>query len=238
MKNEIVPIHGGFLETRVSFDVKRVVRLTMDVVKIVRIAHTVHDVKFALEGRAAYCEERTPLPPLPANVQSTLAAVDEFLQPATRETILDSLTVLTGLYPSYRGDAETLATAGADLIEVEELSTIAVLSATITLLRPIPGKRARPDLGQDEEPPQARKFMPSLSELILEARSQEETWWERRNWLARLEEDHGLAEMHLRLRHRKEPQLPKPPVRWMTRSAKTTRYLFRGHARAREIGGG
>ena len=69
--------------------------------------------------------------------RTTLAKLQELSKPATSADIAGMWAVLRGMYPG-RSDNEVLATVGVDLIAAEEPSIIAVWSATLALLRPIP----------------------------------------------------------------------------------------------------
>lgn len=195
--NEIAKIDHARTHSPVTVNAKKLDRFAKEVSSLVEIAQEVQHRRWLLQDREkhphAYAGAmQRPLSALPPNLEGAVAALDEAMQPATREHILDSLSVITGLY-AFRGDPDVLASAGVAIIEAEELSVIAVQATTIALLRPIPGKRGNRAMGEEDDPPQARKFMPTVSEYILEARAQHERWQGRQSWLAGLAADHALA---------------------------------------------
>lgn len=122
-----------------------------------------------------YRPELLTLPALPAHIESTTALATEMSKPPAVENILDALSVLAGVYGA-RGDAETIASIGVELIQAERASRMALYAATVALLRPVPGERPSSANGWNGVPDMPWKFMPTLSEFIAELREQQRKW--------------------------------------------------------------
>lgn len=129
---------------------------------------------------------------LPSDMASTLGLFDRGMLTATTEQIADGLTVLHGLFAS-QGDPQIVATTGVEIIEAEHASAVAYRTV-LTMLRP-PGKIFNPEEEEWERPP-ARRFLPTMPEIIAELRDTQELWEERRKRVR------GLSKRHDQARHK------------------------------------
>ncbi len=107
------------------------------------------------------------------------------MQYATAAHAVDCLTVLHGLYGA-RGDAEVVSTVGVELIEAEQPCIGALYATTLAMLRPTSGKEATIDSAEIK--PEARRFLPTMPEFILELQKQDELWRRREQILLALPE--------------------------------------------------
>ena len=132
---------------------------------------------------------------LPSDTINTLTLLDHNMKTATSAQIADVLTVLHGLFVS-QGDPQIMATVGVEIIEAEKASALALYRAGMTLLRP-PPKEYRRVWRRPKGRPPARKFLPTIPEIIAELRDQQEFWAARHACLKVLPEWHAQARREL-----------------------------------------
>jgi hypothetical protein len=199
--NEVAILNS--IEPRRLLPVSEIKELMDNVYELYSISDKAHESLHRLKHNYYYSLEEVEnalaeLGALPSHTINTLTLLDDNMKTATSAQIADVLTVLHGLFVS-QGDPQIMATVGVEIIEAEKASALALYRAGMTLLRPPPKSYSYDEYGdlQEDERPPARKFLPTIPEIIAELRDQQEFWAARHAWLKVLPKWHAQARREL-----------------------------------------
>jgi hypothetical protein len=207
--NEVATLKS--VEARSLLPVREMEELTDNVRELYSISDKAHEIRYRLKRNYYYSLEEVEnalaeLRALPSHTTNTLTLLDDNMKTATSAQIADVLTVLHGLFLS-QGEPQIMATVGVEIIEAEKASALALYRAGMALLRP--PLKEYDEFGEDQGRPPARKFLPTIPEIIAELRDQQEIWAARHASLKGLPRWHAQARRELINRIE---ELRKPPA--------------------------